>query len=418
MTLRTKLLVGAGVVALGLLLAVAVPVLLVMSVVAGGVGSSASCALPGGGRPSGSVQSGGSDPGEGGGLVVAPSEPYREGQAAGTQSLTVTPQMLSNVAAVRASIDGVIVDRARADRALLIAVLIGLVETGLRNPASRAVPESLTVPHDGVSAGDADSVGFYQQRAYAGYYGTPQDLMNLDYSTRMFLGAPAQNAPAGRAWGLLDYDTVHGVDWMSVDPGQVAAQIQRPLESLRYRYGLWVPAAGQVIEAAVGVSVDTTQMGSSCYDTNGVPVGQIPAGDTYLEQWQTSAVVGAIDPWSFYWGECVSYAAWMVRSTTRYTDFTNNWTHNGVSAHFGNAAEWPAAARAVGIPVDQTPAVGSIAYRSSGTWGHVAFVTAVHPDGSIDVSEYNHAAHHRYGERTQVDWRATGEFTGFIHFEQ
>ena len=149
--------------------------------------------------------------------------------------------------------------------------------------------------------------------------------------------------------------------------------------------------------------------------------GDVAAGDTYLSFWPSrGGAPGAdtgVDPWSFYWRECVSYTAWMVRTTTGHSAFVNNYTLNGRTAHFGNAQEWPAAARVVGIPVDTTPAVGSIAVRMTGTWGHVAYVTKVHPNGNIDVSASHYASPHVYGVRTDVDWRASGAFDQFIHFE-
>jgi len=128
---------------------------------------------------------------------------------------------------------------------------------------------------------------------------------------------------------------------------------------------------------------------------------------------------GGVDPWGFYWGECVSYTAFKVRTTTRWTDFINNYTARGRSVHFGNAVEWGAAAQAIGIPVNTHPSVGSIAWRTSGSAGHVAYVTAVHSDGTIDVAEYNYSYYHGFDVRTHVAWwnGGSGGFAGFIHFE-
>jgi surface antigen len=121
-----------------------------------------------------------------------------------------------------------------------------------------------------------------------------------------------------------------------------------------------------------------------------------------------------VDPWGFYWGQCVSYAAWKVRTTTDWSSF-QNYT-NGV--HFGNAVNWGAAARAIGVRVDTSPSVGSVAWRTSGYAGHVAWVTAVHGDGTIDVSEYNFEVPGGFDTRSHVNWSAGGStgFDGFIHF--
>jgi surface antigen len=121
-----------------------------------------------------------------------------------------------------------------------------------------------------------------------------------------------------------------------------------------------------------------------------------------------------VDPWGFYWGQCVSYAAWKVRTTTSWSNF-QNYT-NGV--HFGNAVNWGYAARQIGVRVDTHPSVGSVAWRTSGSAGHVAWVTAVHSDGTIDVSEYNYLVSSGFDTRSHVDWSAGGSqgFVGFIHF--
>ena len=65
--------------------------------------------------------------------------------------------------------------------------------------------------------------------------------------------------------------------------------------------------------------------------------------------------------------------------------FTNHM--NG--GHWGNASNWVQNARSLGYTVNTTPAVGSIAWFS---YGHVAYVCAVHADGSVEVEEYNY--HH------------------------
>jgi hypothetical protein len=68
-----------------------------------------------------------------------------------------------------------------------------------------------------------------------------------------------------------------------------------------------------------------------------------------------------------------------------------------------NAGNWAAnAARWFGFPVNRTPTVGSAAqwdYNGDGgrfKVGHVALVTAVFPDGSIDIAQYNLLEDHQY----------------------
>jgi len=123
---------------------------------------------------------------------------------------------------------------------------------------------------------------------------------------------------------------------------------------------------------------------------------------------------GGVDPWGFYWGQCVSYVAWQVRLNTSNANFQN--VYKGV--HFGNASNWASAARSLGITVNTTPTVGSVAWRQSGFAGHVAYVTAVHANGTIDVAEYNFSVSEGYDTRRNLNWRGGGSsgFDAFIHF--
>jgi surface antigen len=116
----------------------------------------------------------------------------------------------------------------------------------------------------------------------------------------------------------------------------------------------------------------------------------------------------------YYKGECTCWAAYMIRKVHG-INFTN-WFGG---SNFGNGATWGAAARAEGITVNTTPAVGSIAYIDDGSFGHVAYVTAV-SGTNVTVSEYNwiisssplitdHKLHTRTYDKSK--------FTGFIHFE-
>lgn len=59
-----------------------------------------------------------------------------------------------------------------------------------------------------------------------------------------------------------------------------------------------------------------------------------------------------------------------------------------VPANWGNASTWAYYAARSGWHVSTTPTVGSIAQKGGGE-GHVAIVTAVHADGSIEVRDMN-----------------------------
>ncbi|MGI5236808.1 hypothetical protein [Dactylosporangium sp. CA-139066] len=75
-------------------------------------------------------------------------------------------------------------------KALVVALATAMQESDLYNVASPAVPSSLKLPHDGVSA-DHDSVGLFQQRASQGW-GTVAELMDPAHSAMLFYNALMQ----------------------------------------------------------------------------------------------------------------------------------------------------------------------------------------------------------------------------------
>ena len=107
----------------------------------------------------------------------------------------------------------------------------------------------------------------------------------------------------------------------------------------------------------------------------------------YPSLWANAPMNSYIDDWGMYSRQCVSYVAFKVANT--YGNMPN-W--GGI----GNANEWPRNARNGArmpggrvIPTGTTPKVGSVGVVSSGQYGHVAWVEAVNPNGTIRISHYN-----------------------------
>lgn len=69
-------------------------------------------------------------------------------------------------------------------------------------------------------------------------------------------------------------------------------------------------------------------------------------------------------------------------------------------------------AAALGYAVNSTPAVGSVAWSTAGTYGHVAWVEAVN-GSTVTVQQYNADWH---GHWSRVDTNVS-RWTGFIHFK-
>jgi len=63
-------------------------------------------------------------------------------------------------------------------------------------------------------------------------------------------------------------------------------------------------------------------------------------------------------------------------------------TQVSVPANWGNASSWATYARLSGWNVSSAPTVGAIAQRGGGE-GHVAIVTAVNPDGTVQIRDMN-----------------------------
>jgi len=130
-------------------------------------------------------------------------------------------------------------------------------------------------------------------------------------------------------------------------------------------------------------------------------------GDDY--PWKTNS--GGSDDWGYVVRNCTSFVAWRLHS------------QNGFSMPrgIGNAKVWGGYAQTKGYAVDGNPVVGSIAWSSSGEYGHVAWVAEVNGN-NIVIEEYNariktdanpSGAGLVYNRRTV----SKSDFSGFIHFK-
>ena len=107
-------------------------------------------------------------------------------------------------------------------------------------------------------------------------------------------------------------------------------------------------------------------------------------GDDYPSSWKYGGF--GVDPWTMYWRQCTSFAAYRLSNTNGFT----------LPVGYGNAITWGSIARANGHRVDMNPAVGSIAWFSAGVngaghMGHVAWVAEVRGD-QVTIEEYNYDA--------------------------
>lgn len=119
------------------------------------------------------------------------------------------------------------------------------------------------------------------------------------------------------------------------------------------------------------------------------------------------------NPRGFAQDNCTAFAAYRIASRLGVPSFSNS--YGGTT--WGNAGTWDDAARRVGVTVNTTPTVGAIAVNDVHKVGHVAYVNAVHSDGSFDVEEYNWNNPLAYGTRSHVHVSgAQADFQWMLHF--
>ncbi len=98
-----------------------------------------------------------------------------------------------------------------------------------------------------------------------------------------------------------------------------------------------------------------------------------------------------IDPWRFYERECTSYVAWRLNNEFKLLEldflFSNDLDGDG-GIDLGSAISWVDGAARLGYKVNYQPQVGSVAYWSNYSSGHVAYVESINVDGTVNVSEY------------------------------
>lgn len=84
--------------------------------------------------------------------------------------------------------------------------------------------------------------------------------------------------------------------------------------------------------------------------------------------------------------QCTSYAGWKAQEF--FGIYISNW---------GNAKDWGTSARRAGYVVDNNPTPHSIAYSTTGIYGHVMWVESVNANGTINLTEYNNSASSKSG---------------------
>lgn len=107
--------------------------------------------------------------------------------------------------------------------------------------------------------------------------------------------------------------------------------------------------------------------------------------------------------------QCTSYAGWKAQEF--WGVYISSW---------GDARSWGASATRAGYVVDSNPTPHSIAYSTSGIYGHVMWVESINANGTINLTEYNNPSSSKsglpgdFGARYNVNPAAYN----YIHFDQ
>jgi peptidoglycan DL-endopeptidase CwlO len=124
------------------------------------------------------------------------------------------------------------------------------------------------------------------------------------------------------------------------------------------------------------------------------PPQLVTVGYPYAARCPAAGAHDVVDRWRMDMCNCTSYVAWALARNGYRTD----WFEAGEM----DARRWSVVARREGIPVGFEPRRGAVAvWPWWKRFGHVAFVTQVHPDGTFDVAEYNTPGGVRYGFDTR-----------------
>lgn len=120
-----------------------------------------------------------------------------------------------------------------------------------------------------------------------------------------------------------------------------------------------------------------------------------------------SADPNQLSPLKFAYRNCTDFVAWRLNKQEGVTSspWSFTWGTLGFAAGKGNAADWKDAAVADGYTVNNTAAVGAVAWwgseRASGL-GHVAIVSSVNGDGTSNIEQYNAAFDNNYSTQNSV----------------
>lgn len=236
--------------------------------------------------------------------------------------------------------------------------------------------------------------------------------------------------PMGAAGLFLDR-LVRVPNWQTIPLTDAAQSVQRsayPLEYAKWETrateianqknpteGSYGTSTGLISNPAAGASGKTAM----CEHGGTVGKGTVSgSGDDY-PQIQKDLPIDSIDPWGYLTRECVSFVAWRMNVQMGWKP-GEPWKFSAATVGLlGDAKTWGPRLVPQGYKLDHTPAPGAIAWWGgtvnngirTGPRGHVAVVSKVNDNGTVDIEQYNADPPHAYSTMTIPK----DSPTGYIH---
>lgn len=325
----------------------------------------------------------------------------------------------------QAVIDAV-AERNLPEKAAVIALATVAQESGFQMYWNPHVPGSKELS-DGGPEGGRDlapprisySVGLYQQQVNGNAFswGTVNDAMDPKKSTNMFLDRLVKIP----GWTNMAVTLAAQKVQASAFPDAYAKweeQSKSMVGSMPPTTGSYGPSDGSG-DTGNGDAPASSSAIPSCEEegANGGKIGYGTASGNGDDYPMRNGMIDIPDPWGYLTRECVSFVAWRMNQQMGWKEGQPYPFAARTVGLLGNANTWGPRLEAQGYKVDMNPAPGAIAWWggnkgiASSEYGHVAVVTKVNDNGTVDIEQYNGIPPHGYSTMTlPID-----NVSGYIH---
>jgi len=177
-----------------------------------------------------------------------------------------------------------------------------------------------------------------------------------------------------------------------LDVSSVASGVLRSSDGYAVQTKAEIDAEAARVAAAERSSRSEVGAQAGAYST---PAQQAEGDDYPWWNQATDNQGGGLSPLRYYYRECVDFVAWRLNRDAGVTSGPWRWDWSNLAS--GSAYRWADEWVSRGRQTSSEPIVGSVAWFPG---NHVAYVQAVHGDGTVTLEEYNWGNDHAYHSRT------------------